>query len=97
MRFSDLELDPLAHEVRRAGEAIRLSRTEFELLEVFLQHPGQVLSHAQLFERVWGDDVCSSSNALCVYMGYLRRKTEACGGARLLHTVRGVGYVLREA
>jgi two-component system response regulator MprA len=96
LRFCDLELDPLAYEVSRAGVPIQLSRTEFQLLAVFLEHPRQVLTRAQLLERVWRDEVCPSSNTLCVYMGYLRRKTEACGGTRLLHTVRGVGYVLRE-
>jgi two-component system response regulator MprA len=96
LRFADLELDRLAHEVRRGGRPIQLSRTEFSLLALFLEHPRQVLSRSQIFERVWGYDFGSSSNALGVYMGYLRRKTEAGGEPRLLHTVRGVGYILRE-
>jgi two-component system, OmpR family, response regulator MprA len=97
LRFADLELDPLTHEVHRAGEPIQLSRTEFRLLAMFLENPRQVLTRAQIFERVWGCDFGATSNSLGVYMGYLRRKTECRGGPRLLHTVRGVGYVLREA
>src|ERR687885_2642774 len=96
LRFSDLELDAAAREVRRGGRAIELSRTEFNLLELFLEHPRQVLTRSQIFERVWGYDFGATSNALGVYMGYLRRKTEAGGEPRLLHTVRGVGYVLRD-
>jgi two-component system, OmpR family, response regulator MprA len=96
LRFADLELDPVAREVRRAGREIELSRTEFNLLELFLEHPRQVLTRSQIFERVWGYDFGSTSNALGVYIGYLRRKTEAGGEPRLLHTVRGVGYVLRD-
>jgi two-component system response regulator MprA len=96
LRFSDLVLDPMAHEVRRGERRIELSRTEFLLLELFLQHPRQVLTRSTIFERVWGYDFGPTSNALGVYMGYLRRKTEAGGEPRLLHTVRGVGYVLRE-
>ena len=96
LRFADLELDPVGREVRRAGREIELSRTEFNLLELFLEHPRQVLTRTQIFERVWGYDFGSTSNALGVYIGYLRRKTEARGEPRLLHTVRGVGYVLRD-
>jgi two-component system response regulator MprA len=96
LRFADLELDPVAWEVRRGARRLELSRTEFHLLALFLEHPRQVLSRSQIFERVWGYDFGSSSNSLGVYMGYLRRKTEAGGEARLLHTVRGVGYVLRD-
>jgi two-component system, OmpR family, response regulator MprA len=96
LRFADLELDPGAREVRRGDRTIELSRTEFNLLELFLEHPRQVLTRSQIFERVWGYDFGATSNALGVYMGYLRRKTEAGGEPRLLHTVRGVGYVLRE-
>ncbi len=96
LRFADLALDPAAHEVRRAGRLLTLTRTEFLLLQLFLEHPRQVLSRTQIFERVWGYDFGATSNALGVYMGYLRRKTEEAGGARLLHTVRGVGYVLRD-
>jgi len=96
LRFADLELDPAAREVRRGDREVELSRTEFNLLELFLEHPRQVLTRSQIFERVWGYDFGASSNALGVYVGYLRRKTEAGGEPRLLHTVRGVGYVLRE-
>jgi two-component system response regulator MprA len=96
LRFADLELDPAAREVRRRDRAIELSRTEFNLLELFLEHPRQVLTRTQIFERVWGYDFGATSNALGVYMGYLRRKTEAGGEPRLLHTVRGVGYILRD-
>ena len=95
LRFADLELDPVAREVRRGGREIELSRTEFNLLELFLEHPRQVLTRSQIFERVWGYDFGSTSNALGVYIGYLRRKTEAADEPRLLHTVRGVGYILR--
>jgi two-component system response regulator MprA len=96
LRFADLELDPAAHEVRRGGRRIELSRTEFALLELFVRHPRQVLTRSAIFERVWGYDFGATSNALGVYVGYLRRKTEEGGAPRLLHTVRGVGYVLRE-
>jgi two-component system, OmpR family, response regulator MprA len=96
VRFADLELDPAGREVRRGEREVELSRTEFNLLELFLEHPRQVLTRSQIFERVWGYDFGSTSNTLGVYMGYLRRKTEAGGEPRLLHTVRGIGYVLRE-
>jgi two-component system response regulator MprA len=96
LRFADLELDPVAREVRRGERPIELSRTEFNLLELFLEHPRQVLTRTQIFERVWGYDFGATSNALGVYMGYLRRKTEAGEEPRLLHTVRGVGYILRD-
>jgi len=96
LRFADLELDPEAHEVRRGGRRIELSRTEFTLLELFVRHPRQVLTRSAIFERVWGYDFGATSNALGVYVGYLRRKTEEGGAPRLLHTVRGIGYVLRE-
>src|SRR3954453_15878362 len=96
LRFDDLELDPGAHEVRRGERAIELTRTEYLLLELFLHHPRQVLTRSQIFERVWGYDFGPSSNSLEVYVGYLRRKTEAGGEPRVLHTVRGVGYVLRQ-
>jgi two-component system response regulator MprA len=95
LRFEDLELDPLAHEARRAGRLLELTRTEFLLLELLMQHPRQVLTRSTIFDRVWGYDFGPSSNSLEVYIGYLRRKTEAAGEPRLLHTVRGVGYVLR--
>jgi two-component system response regulator MprA len=95
LRFADLSLDPLRYEVRRGDRRIELTRTEFQLLQLFLEHPRQVLTRSQIFERVWGYDFGATSNALGVYMGYLRRKTEEGGEDRLLHTVRGVGYVLR--
>jgi two-component system response regulator MprA len=95
LRFDDLELDPHSHEVRRGQRLIELTRTEFLLLELFLHHPRQVLTRGQIFDRVWGYDFGPASNSLEVYVGYLRRKTEAAGEPRLLHTVRGVGYVLR--
>ena len=97
LRFADLVLDPVAYEVWRGERHIALSRTEFHLLALFLEHPRQVLTRGQIFERVWGYDFGTGSNALGVYVGYLRRKTEAGGEPRLLHTVRGVGYVLRES
>jgi two-component system, OmpR family, response regulator MprA len=95
LRFDDLELDPTSHEVRRGERPIELTRTEFLLLELFMHHPRQVLTRGQIFDRVWGYDFGPASNSLEVYVGYLRRKTEAAGEPRLLHTVRGVGYVLR--
>jgi two-component system, OmpR family, response regulator MprA len=96
LRFADLELNPATREVQRAGEPIELTRTEFSLLELFLLNPRQVLTRSIIFERVWGYDFGFASNSLDVYIGYLRRKTEATGGGRLIHTVRGVGYALRE-
>jgi two-component system response regulator MprA len=96
LTYADLVLDPVAHEVRRGERLIELSKTEFLLLELFLRHPRQVLTRSTIFENVWGYDFGATSNALGVYMGYLRRKTEAGGEPRLLHTVRGVGYVLRD-
>jgi two-component system response regulator MprA len=96
LRFADLVLDPVAHEVRRGDRLIEVTRTEFLLLELFLMNPRQVLSRSIIFERVWGYDFGPSSNSLEVYIGYLRRKTESRGEPRLIHTVRGVGYILRE-
>ena len=96
LRFADLELDPSTREVRRNGESIELTRTEFSLLELFMLNPRQVLTRSLIFERVWGYDFGLSSNSLDVYIGYLRRKTEAGGKPRLIQTVRGVGYALRE-
>jgi two-component system response regulator MprA len=96
LRFADLELNPATREVRRTGEPIELTRTEFALLELFLRNPRQVLTRSVIFERVWGYDFGNSSNSLDVYVGYLRRKTEAGGKRRLVQTVRGVGYALRE-
>lgn len=97
LRFADLDLDPGTREVRRAGNLIDLTRTEFALLELFLRNPRQVLTRSVIFERVWGYDFGPSSNSLDVYIGYLRRKTEEGGRSRLIHTVRGVGYALRES
>ncbi|HVV18469.1 MAG TPA: response regulator transcription factor [Pseudonocardiaceae bacterium] len=96
MRFADLELDPGTRDVRRGERPISLTRTEFALLELFMAHPKQVLTRGRILEDVWGYDFPTSGNALEVYVGYLRRKTEAGGESRLIHTVRGVGYVLRE-
>jgi two-component system response regulator MprA len=96
LRFADLELNQATREVRRGGDAIELTRTEFSLLELFLLNPRQVLTRSIIFERVWGYDFGFASNSLDVYIGYLRRKTEVGGKPRLIHTVRGVGYALRE-
>ena len=96
LRFADLELDPATRDVIRGGDPIELTRTEFALLELFLRNPRQVLTRSIIFERVWGYDFGPASNALDVYIGYLRRKTEAGGKPRLIQTVRGVGYALRE-
>ncbi len=96
LTFADLRMDPRTREVWRADRALRLTRTEFSILEVFLLNPRQVLTRAVLFERVWGFDFGESSNSVHVYLGYLRRKLEIEGESRLLHTVRGVGFVLRE-
>lgn len=97
LRYADLALDTGTREVTRAGRSFELTRTEFALLELFLRNPRQVLPRSLVFERVWGYDFGPSSNALEVYVGYLRRKTEAGGEPRLIHTVRGVGYALRDA
>ena len=97
LRFADLELDPGTREVRRGDDSIELTRTEFALLELFMTNPRQVLTRSIIFERVWGYDFGFASNSLDVYIGYLRRKTEADGKSRLIQTVRGVGYALRES
>jgi len=97
VRFADLVLDPSTREVARAGRQIELTRTEFSLLELFMRNPRQVLTRTIIFERVWGYDFGYASNSLDVYIGYLRRKTEAGGETRLIQTVRGVGYALRES
>jgi two-component system response regulator MprA len=96
LRFADLRLEPATRDVWRGGRRLDLSRTEYALLELFLRHPRQVLERSSIFEQVWGYDFGATSNVLGVYMGYLRRKTEADGETRLLQTVRGVGYILRE-
>ncbi|MBF6350448.1 MULTISPECIES: response regulator transcription factor [Nocardia] len=96
MRFADLSLDPVTREVARADRSISLTRTEFSLLEMLMANPRRVLTRGRILEEVWGYDFPTSGNALEVYIGYLRRKTEADGEPRLIHTVRGVGYVLRE-
>jgi two-component system response regulator MprA len=96
LRYADLTLDSRSHEVWRGPRRVQLSRTEFTLLELLMRHPRQVLTRGQIFEAVWGYDLGATSNSLGVYIGYLRRKTEEGGEPRLVQTVRGVGYVLRE-
>ena len=96
MTFGDLSLDPATREVHRGNRPISLTRTEFALLEMLIANPRRVLTRSRILEEVWGFDFPTSGNALEVYVGYLRRKTEAEGESRLIHTVRGVGYVLRE-
>ncbi len=96
LSFSDLTLDPVTREVRRGKRLIDLTRTEFALLEMFLRRPRRVLDRSFILEEVWGYDFPTTANSLEVYVGYLRRKTEAAGEARLIHTVRGIGYVLKE-
>jgi two-component system, OmpR family, response regulator MprA len=97
LRLGDLALDQRSYEVRRGDREVELTRTEYRLLQLFLEHPRQVLERSTIFERVWGYDFGATSNSLGVYIGYLRRKLEAGGEPRLLHTVRGVGYVLKES
>jgi two-component system response regulator MprA len=97
LRAGDVELDLRAYEVCRGDRPVELTRTEFRLLELFLRHPGQVLTRELISERIWSYQFAGSSNPLEVYVGYLRRKLEAGGEPRLIQTVRGVGYVLREA
>jgi two-component system, OmpR family, response regulator MprA len=96
LTFADLSLNPVTREVYRGGRRIELTRTEFSLLEMFLRRPRRVLDRSFILEEVWGYDFPTTANSLEVYVGYLRRKTEAEGEPRLIHTVRGVGYVLRE-
>jgi two-component system, OmpR family, response regulator MprA len=96
LAFADLLLDPVTYEVRRGKRRLELTRTEHLLLELLLRNPRRVLTRELIFDRVWGYDFGPRSKALDVYIGYLRRKTEAAGESRLIHTVRGVGYVLRE-
>jgi two-component system response regulator MprA len=95
LSYGDLVLDPFTRDVQRGALPLELSATEFALLEVLLQHPRQVLTRSALYDAVWGYDFGPSSKSLDVYIGYLRRKTEAGGEPRLIHTVRGIGYVLR--
>ncbi|WP_297847020.1 response regulator transcription factor [uncultured Corynebacterium sp.] len=97
LSFEDLELDADTREVSRGGRAISLTRTEFALLQLLMENPRKVLSRSKILEEVWGYDFPTSGNALEVYIGYLRKKTEGEADARLIHTVRGVGYVLRES
>ena len=94
--YADLELDVLTRDARRGSLEIQLSRMEFDLLEFFLRHPRQVLARATLYERVWGYDASLSSNSLDMTVSHLRRKLEADGQPRLIQTVRGVGFMLRE-
>jgi len=96
LTFSDLSMDPMTREVRRGERLIDLTRTEFALLEMFLHRPRRVLDRSFILEEVWGYDFPTTANSLEVYVGYLRRKTEADGEPRLIHTVRGIGYVLKE-
>jgi two-component system response regulator MprA len=96
LAFADLRLDPVTYTVRRGERVLELTRTEYQLLELFLSNPRRVLSRQLIFDRVWGYDFGPRSKALDVYVSYLRKKTEADGEPRLIHTVRGVGYVLRE-
>ncbi|MDN8634153.1 response regulator transcription factor [Corynebacterium kefirresidentii] len=97
LSFEDLELDADTREVSRGGRAVSLTRTEFSLLQLLMENPRKVLSRSKILEEVWGYDFPTSGNALEVYIGYLRKKTEGDGDSRLIHTVRGVGYVLRES
>ncbi len=94
--FSDLTMDPVTRDVQRGARSITLTRTEWSLLELFMRRPKRVLDRSFILEEVWGYDFPTTANSLEVYVGYVRRKTEAEGEPRLLHTVRGVGYVLRE-
>ncbi|MGH9079431.1 MAG: response regulator transcription factor [Acidimicrobiales bacterium] len=96
LQFADLGLDPITREAHRGERSFTLTRIEFDLLELLLRHPRQVLTRELILDRVWGYTFDSGTNSLAVYVGYLRRKTEADGEPRLIHTARGVGYVLRE-
>jgi two-component system response regulator MprA len=97
LSFADLSMDIATREVRRGNRAMELTRTEFTLLEMFLRRPRRVLERSFILEEVWGYDFPTTANSLEVYVGYLRRKSEAEGEPRLIHTVRGVGYVLKES
>lgn len=96
LRLGDMTLDPAARTVTRSERAVDLTKTEFDLLELLLMNAGIVLSRETIYDRIWGYDFETTSNSLDVYIGYLRRKTEGAGEPRLIHTVRGVGYVARE-
>lgn len=96
LTFGPLQLDPAGWQVSAAGQPLELTRTEFALLEILMRHPRQVLTRTQLYDAVWGGELDESSNSLDVYIGYLRRKLEQRTGERLIHTVRGIGYVLRQ-
>lgn len=97
LTFADLSLDVDTREVKRGDRIISLTRTEYSLLKLLMEHPRKVLSRSAILEDVWGSDFPTSGNALEVYIGYLRKKTEDNGESRLIHTVRGVGYILRES
>ena len=97
LRFEDLTLNPHTREVHRAARSIELTKIEFDLLELFLQHPRQVLTRDQILDLVWGYNFDSGTNSLAVYIGYLRRKLEEGSETRLIQTVRGVGYALRQS
>jgi two-component system response regulator MprA len=96
LTFDELQLDAVRHGVIVGEEFVELTRTEYQLLELLMRNPRRVLPHNLIYERVWGYDFGPASNALRVYVGYLRRKLQDAGARQLLHTVRGVGYVLRE-
>ena len=97
LQSDDLTLDPAAHRVTRAGQRIALTAREYAVLEYFLRHPGQVLTREMIAEHVWGPDYEAASNVVDVYVGYLRRKIDGEGGGPLVHTIRGVGYMVGRA
>lgn len=97
LRVGDLELNSLSREVKRGGVRLTLTKTEFDLLELLMQHPGVVVTRDQIYESIWGYSFETNSKSLDVYVGYLRRKTEEHGASRIVHTVRGVGYTVRES
>lgn len=97
LKVGDLVMDTASREVRRGGTIVDLTKTEFDLLELLMSNPGIVIDRDTIYDRIWGYDFATSSNSLDVYIGYLRRKTEVGGSPRLIRTVRGVGYVIREA
>jgi len=96
LRYNNLQMDTAAHETTMNGRRVELTAKEYELLELFMRHPQQVLTRDIIYDRVWGYDFGGESNIIEVYVRYLRQKLEAHGEARLIHTVRGVGYILRE-